>query len=370
MPDLNTDEVKPVAWEWLGERIPYPELEVRGDTFPITWADDGELYTSAGDPIWGPVEYAFGPWIGGNSWQNATTQAYSDPSMTGLDVEKISGLPPNHAIEKVNVMPNCNGIGGWGPKPSGMISVKGVLYLAAQNLLGYRPPAYGHCQHGSDAFIMRSADHGKTWSHDHLAEWELRRLALMFPGRKFGGPSFVQFGRDNSDAVDEYVYAISTDQWDNGTELRLGRVPQDRILEASAWQWVCGFASHTPFWSADLEASIPILSIGRSIGLPEMVYLPHLKRYLLLTWRLHEDFCSDKGSDLFIFASPNVWGPFRLAHCDTDWESSEVNPYCPRLPLKWFDPGANQGWLLFSGSWRFKSPYYRSHVRPFRLNLR
>lgn len=39
--------------DYLGERIPYPEKEVKGDTFPMTWAEDGEIYTSAGDPTWG-----------------------------------------------------------------------------------------------------------------------------------------------------------------------------------------------------------------------------------------------------------------------------------------------------------------------------
>jgi hypothetical protein len=41
--------------EWTGDRIPYPEPEVKGDTFPLTWADDGEIYASAGDPLWGEI---------------------------------------------------------------------------------------------------------------------------------------------------------------------------------------------------------------------------------------------------------------------------------------------------------------------------
>jgi len=31
-------------------------------------------------------------------------------------------------------------------------------------------------------------------------------------GHKFGGPSFVQFGKNNEDARDEYVYAVSSGQ--------------------------------------------------------------------------------------------------------------------------------------------------------------
>ncbi len=56
------------AFEWCGDRLSYPEADIKGDTFPMTWAEDGEVYTSAGDPNWGE-------------------------SFSGLDVEKFSGGP-------------------------------------------------------------------------------------------------------------------------------------------------------------------------------------------------------------------------------------------------------------------------------------
>ena len=36
--------------EWCSGRIPYPEPGIKGDTYPMTWADDGEIYAAAGDP--------------------------------------------------------------------------------------------------------------------------------------------------------------------------------------------------------------------------------------------------------------------------------------------------------------------------------
>ncbi|MBE3123740.1 MAG: hypothetical protein IMZ55_19460 [Acidobacteria bacterium] len=48
----KSDRIKGI--EWLGGRIGYGEPDIKGDTFPLTWADDGEIYTSAGDPLWGP----------------------------------------------------------------------------------------------------------------------------------------------------------------------------------------------------------------------------------------------------------------------------------------------------------------------------
>lgn len=331
--------------EWLSERIPYPEADIKGDTFPMTWADDDEIYTSAGDPLWGE-------------------------SRSGLDVEKFSGMPPDYKITKVNHMNDYLGWGGDGPKPSGMICVDGILYLAFQNMRRTRRPAHGLIsQHGSDAQIVYSTNKGHFWVPT-LCNIE----APMFPGHKFGGPAFINFGKNNANARDEYVYAVSTDQWDNGSNLRLGRVLKERIMDREAWEWVCAFGpGGEPAWSHDLEEAIPVLSIHRWIGLPEMVYLAGIERYLLLTWRLHRDFSPDDGTDLLIFEAPEPWGPFSLVYYEEYWEGKEFNPYCPRLPLKWMEPDGVTGWLQFSGSWGENGQaklYYRSNIRKFRLKLK
>jgi hypothetical protein len=330
--------------EWLGEALPYPEPDIKGDTFPITWADDDVLYTSAGDPLWGE-------------------------STSGLDVQKFSGGPTDYKISKVSHMNDYLGSGGDGPKPSGMICVDGVLYLAFQDMLKAKKPAYGLIsQHGSDASIVYSPNKGLFW---------IPALATigepMFPGHLFGGPAFVNYGRDNANARDGYVYAVSSDQWDNGSNLRLGRAPKDQIVRRAAWEWVCAFTpAGEPAWSHDLPAAVPILSWHRHIGLPEMVYLAGIKRYLIFTWRLRADFSPDHGTDLIVFDAPEPWGPFSLVHFEDCWEGIETTPYCPRLPLKWLAPDGITGWLQFSGTWRGggSTPHYRSHVRSFRLKLR
>ena len=64
----------------------------------------------------------------------------------------------------------------------------------------------------------------------------------MFPGRKFGAPAFVNFGKDNAGARDGYIYVISGEDWDNGCHCRLARVPAHHIMEREAWEWVCTFS--------------------------------------------------------------------------------------------------------------------------------
>lgn len=335
--------------EWTGTRISYPDADVKGDTFPMTWGDDDKIYTSAGDPLWGETP-------------------------DGLDVERFSGGPTDYKIAKINHMNDYRGWGGNGPKPSGMICVDGILYLAFQNLRGTQKAPYSLIsQHGSDAHIVHAV---RNNSGHGVGSWvpALANIAApMFPGHRFGGPAFINFGRNNANARDGYVYAVSSDQWDNGSNLRLGRVPKDGILRREAWEWVCAFGpSGEPAWSHDLDTSIPVLSLHRWLGLPEMVYLAGIRRYLLLTWRLHKDFSGDDGTDLIVLDAPEPWGPFSLVHFEEYWEGKAFNPYCPRIPLKWMDKNGVSGWLQFSGSWSpigQKAGYYRSNVRQFRLRM-
>lgn len=369
---------------WTGERTPIPG-GIHNDTHPMTWAADGEMYMSSGDP-----NFAYFDGVPRHvSWQEAFEKPELYPHMGGVDVERITGYGAGFGIEQVNTMPGLIGPGGNGAKPSGMISVQGSLYLAVQNLLGKKtPPHRPDSQHGSDAAILRSDDFGKTWSPDiqtgliemeaqfyDRRNWTWRNppeertgwqgWQPMFPGYRFGGPSFVQFGRDCAAAVDDFVYAISGDQWDNGSELRLGRVPQDRIQEIESWEWAV-VGQNGVAWTQDLSSSPPVLVIPRHISLPEMIYLPGLQRYLLLTWGLHKDFHVEDGSELTILEAEHPWGPFRLVHYEEIWDSLEICPYCPRVPLKWFDQDALSGWLFHSGSWHTVE-HYKPHVRPFQL---
>jgi hypothetical protein len=333
------------GFEWLSDRISYPERAITGDTFPLTWADDDEIYTSSGDPGWGE-------------------------SVSGLDVERFSGSPLDYTITKVHHMNEYLGWGGDGPKPTGIICVDGVLYLAFQNMLKTRVPPHSRVsQHGSDAQIVYSTNKGMFWVP------ALGTISTpMFSGHKFGGPAFLNSGKNNAGARDEFVYAISSDQWDNGSNLRLGRVHADRIMRREAWEWVCAFGpAGEPAWHSDLDEAIPVLSLDHWLGLPELVYLAGIGRYLLLTWHLHTDFSAVDATDLIILDAPEPWGPFSLVHHEEYWEGKAFNPYCPRLPLKWLEPDGATGWLQFSGSWGpygQEAGYYRSSVRKFRLLMR
>ncbi len=127
----------------------------------------------------------------------------------------------------------------------------------------------GNYGHGYDGQIICSRDHGKTWTPD------IDQLDTpMFPGRNYAAPAFVNYGRDHAGALDEYVYAISGEGWDNGCACRLARVPVDRIMERAAWTWVGGFSEDgAPRWTGDMSAAVPVISHPGYLGYVEMVYI-------------------------------------------------------------------------------------------------
>jgi hypothetical protein len=337
------------GFEWLGPSVPYPETNKRGDTFPITWASDDNLYTSACDPEW-------------------------PDKGSGFDFECLSGSAPNFTLTRPNAMPNFSGSGGAGLKSSGLISVGGTLYLAIQNVTGpgdhsglpkdiYN--AYADYGHGYDAHVIASSDFGLTWTVSSPKQIQ----TPMFPGRTFASSAFVNFGKDNAGALDKFVYAISGEGWDNGVHCRLGRVPHDQILNLASWQWVSAMNNGAPTWSSVMSQAVPVLTHPGYLGYVDMVYIAPLKRYLLLAWSNKVKADPDTGSELIIYDSPEPWGPFTLVYHEDPWESISLNPYNPRLPLKWFNPATLEGWMLYSGSWRKggQTPTYRIHVRPFKL---
>ena len=385
---------KSLFFDWIGDRIPVASPNVKGDTHPMAWADDDKIYIGTGDPNWMVLDgnnYVSDPSRGGWSESPETYKG-----MSGQVVEVITGEPEAFQVHRVHDMPGYVGPGGGGPKPCGMICVDGKLYYAVQNLLGWKEPALPGCQWGGDATIICSEDHGKTWTPElntllgefqekyfdrttgAAQSWTLPEAERtgyqgwepMFPGTAFGGLSFLQYGKNNEEAVDDYVYAVSGDQWDNGRQLLLGRTPKDRIMDRGAWEFAQLDENGDPIWKKELAEATPILEIPGHIGLPEMVYLPSLKKYLLLTWGLHTNFRTPTGSELTILESDKPWGPFFLVQYDWTWYKRDACPYPPRIPLKWFDNETLEGYLLHSGNWETNMPYYLPQVRKFRLTVR
>jgi hypothetical protein len=124
-----------------------------------------------------------------------TTQGWN------LSVFKIEGMPPGHKVTRINEMQayGKQETGAWW-KGAGLASIDGVLYLGIYSQSS--PSELSASQvsfNASKSSIIKSSDHGRTWSGsatDHLAN-------PMLPDKEFPTPFFVQYGKDYAGAMDE-----------------------------------------------------------------------------------------------------------------------------------------------------------------------
>ena len=102
-PYPSSPVIKKVIWAPKGHILRKAE---GGDNWPITWGDDGNLYTTYGDGL------GFDPKV---------------PAKLGLGFAKIAGFPPRHNGINIRSLAENTGSGRKGKKGSGILMVNGVL---------------------------------------------------------------------------------------------------------------------------------------------------------------------------------------------------------------------------------------------------
>jgi hypothetical protein len=318
-----------------------------GDTWPLTWASDGNLYGAAGDNQGSPM----------NFWriEDRPPDAYSGLTHPYESVFLVNNLP-------VNCKLYCNSLPGLdlttSVKPAGLISVKGVLYFAVENMNYGDNPQFNR-QHNVNGWIITSNDFGKTWKLDATER-------DFFVGR-VASAHFIQFGKDNIDAPDEYVYAYfpaaddGKSYWENGDYLLLGRVPRDQILLRSAWKFFAGrLPSRQEVWDSDETKAVQVFRYPHMTGEDHVTYNPVLKRYILVNYGFHdahlnprpyhqESLVAKCPSQLTLFESSEMSGPWSLFYRNDDFGT--CGEYNPSFPQKWMSRDGKTMWMVSSGSY-------------------
>ena len=329
---------------WLTEPLLYPESH--GDVWTCTWADDGNVYAVSDD-----------------------TFGIDKACNSNLAVHLITGTPPDHTAATVNPMAEYGHLGQregrdtW--KADGLASVDGVLYMGVSQHSGAGDYP-DNIQRVYDGSIVKSTDHGKTWS----AKPRAGAGEAMFPGPRFATPFFVQYGQDYQGALDEYVYAVSNgDTWNNGNYMMLGRVRRDLIgrLDHADWEFYAGLdEQNRPVWTGDILAahrgSRGIFKHRGFTSMTGMQYVPAMERFVLAQWA-YTDLDGPHPWDrtaLFLYEAPRPWGPWRHFHTEPDWG---VSWYNPGLPSKWFEAGGLTMWMTMAGN------FQRTPGRPFAYGL-
>jgi CubicO group peptidase (beta-lactamase class C family)/dienelactone hydrolase len=278
------------------------------DNWPITWANDGHLYTAYGD---------------GNGFDPMV------PAKLSLGFARVEGGPVD--FRGVNI--RCptleqKGDGKSGKKCSGLLMVGGVLYLWARNA--------GNSQ------LAWSEDRGKTWT---WAPWKFTT--------SFGCPTFLNFGKDFAGARDDYVYIYSPDSasaYEPADRMVLARVPKDRIRQRDDYEFFKGLNNRSePRWTNDITERGAVFEHKGKCYRSGISYNAGLKRYLWCQTLPGGDARFKGGFGIYDAEQP--WGPWTTVYYTQQWD---VGPgETSSFPTKWMSDDGKTIHLVFSGDDHF-----------------
>lgn len=318
-----------------------------GDLWPLAWADDDNIYTANGDGFGFGVVWA------------------------DIVVSKIHGYPKNLTGESIPWAWGRHLGGRWPPeawqvsrKPTGMICVDGVLYLFYQNLKNFL----------SDNEFGDAPAASISWSNDYGKNWQWDSTGPMFSDHVFTTGMFLDYGRCNRYAFDDYIYVYGLDynwRYSTGyrsTKMYLARVPKNRIPDRAAWEFFTGLSKGQPSWSPYIDDRTPVLldeteyagNTGVSQG--SIVYIPALNRYLYSTW-------SD--SAWIFHEAPQPWGPWTRCGIKP-WHEQPISEewfggYATVVPSKFLSLDGRSGWIVSSLLGALGNRYYRFGMRQIQI---
>jgi hypothetical protein len=288
------------------------------DLWPLTWADDGHLYTTWGD----------GGGFGGTN----------DDGRVKLGVARIEGPGDNWQ--------GFNTFGGKDPeapatfegKANAIIAIDGVLYMLVTEQDQWMRGKIG-----------RSTDQGRTWTFNsgsfQQSGWDFDE-----PGGAFASGAFLQFGQDYQGARDDYVYLYSEKVRNIfQPDLLLARVLKTQIMDRNAYEFFTGLDGNgNPVWTANVNQAQAVFSDpnGLNWGL-EAMYHPVLDRYLLTV--RHDD-----SGGWAIFDAPEPWGPWTTVAYYDHWLDSTMK-FMFSFNQKWMSSDGKTMWLAFSGTDEYDS---------------
>ncbi|HEY0827622.1 MAG TPA: hypothetical protein VGE40_05975, partial [Bacilli bacterium] len=315
-----------------------------GDLWASCWSNDDYLYSINGD---------------GKGF-------FMNPPMNWNDivVNRVSGMPGN--ITGTRIADNVSQVWAdpakYNRKPTGMVCVNGDLYVAVQDL--NKEASIGGWtvnkafNDAPNATIAKSTDKGLTWT------WNT--TTPMFNNYVFTTIMFLDYGKDNANAIDGYVYAYGLDyNWRDSfsntvtdpTKLYLARVPKTSIMDRTTWQFFKGNDTNgNPTWSSDiglraavLEDDKRIYQDSRDVDNPSnftilsqgsIVYNQPLNRYIYSSWSEYT---------FEFYEAPNPWGPWK--HFMTKdyggypWHTDKNGGYATTIPSKFISVDGKTMWI-------------------------
>jgi hypothetical protein len=312
-----------------------------GDLWPTAWSDDDNLYTVNGD---GKGFDLNAPWS--DIVVNQITEGH--PATKNIKGNRLSS---GDAVGSV-----WNDPKEYNRKPTGMLSVDGVLYMAVQDL--NKGGGWRAFNDAPSATILKSTDKGKTW------EWD--KSKPMFDDYIFTTIMFLDYGKDSeNNPTEEYVYAYGMDyNWrdsfidtvEDPTNLYLARVPKASIQDRSTWEFYSGNLKGKEKWNKNIKQRKPVLQDERRVysdtlhatnpdnstvlSQASVVYNKALDRYIYTSWT---EFTFE------FYESPTPHGPWKKFLSKDfgvyPWFNNHHGGYGVVMPSKYISDDGTEMWV-------------------------
>jgi hypothetical protein len=358
--------------------------DASGDNWCLTWASDDSQVTSMCD----------GNWLGG-------TPGYHNR------LYRIEGGPVGFTRSEVEHYPRfAMGTGSW--FGYGIVAVDGTLYSVISKTPGnsWSGPFRG-------IKLLKSPDHGVTWyrvdrhgkerrmgaddeARNEVSEDEmffLEESGLAHQEREaypFSFVDFVQHGKDNGAAKDDYLYVYSP-EGAHSHRLLLARVHKGRLGVRSEWEYFVRFEQERPVWTSDVgqrghvhefpEKSQDGGYFGWYSWLPSVVWNEGLGIYVMVNGGTYggrgltasdkdyyDAWMHERTGSLGFWYAEKPYGPWREFYYTEDWVvDDEANrTYQPKLSPKWISADGREMILIWSDA--MKNREGRSHTVNYTWN--
>ena len=340
---------------------------INGDEFPISWAEDGKMYTGAGD----------------NRQKDSPSSPLAFFSVQGGPTEMGCDAPPTHHDQP---SPTCKNVSLRGDpipikaptalkacspweghktipnlKSSGVLALDGVLYWIV-SCFNYGDDKTFNRQRYGPAWIVTSRDRGATWN-------ETATPTDFFTGR-LAAPRFLQMGRAHNESSDGFVYLYFPGTtggaafFENNDQMLLGRVRRHMLLNRSAYDFFTGTRPDgSPTWSTDDTIAVPVVSFPLMLSVQQATWVPAIRRIVFANWAWisvdgapRPDHSPDERNErtghqrtqLTLVEAATPWGPFNVFWRDDDWRGSDGSSggYTPVVPSAWVSD--HDFWLAFT----------------------
>ena len=278
------------------------------DTWPITWADDDNLYTAYGDGR------GFDPKV---------------PDKLSLGFARIEGMPPDFTGINIRSSDEQYGDGRRGKKASGMLMVEGILYMWVRNA----------DNNGQQSQLAWSTDHGQNWT---WSSWKFEN---------FGYCTFINFGKNYEEARDNFVYIVSHDHPSAYTAADifvLLRCPREGLSNKANWEFFAGLDGNgNPLWSSNIVDRGAVFTFPGNCRRSGLSYNSDLGRYFW--WQQNGGNVDTRFSGGFgVYDAPDPWGPWTAVYYTDSWD---VGPgETGSFPPKWMSSDGKTMYLVFSGN--------------------